>query len=351
MGALGDALVTVAIPTRNRSGFLRECLASILDQSLEDIEIWVSDNASTDDTSDVVASFGDPRLHHDRLDRNIGLFGNLSRSLKLGSAPYLTFLPDDALMLPENLKRKVGILEAHPQVDIVHSADRILHLDSNGGAVEIDDRVFSSADLIERNSIALRRLLTESYGMRLSGAVVRRTVIGDDRFDEKDGPPADLGLCLRLTSRARSVGYIPKPLMVGRAHPDDASVKDYQIWQLDASGHRYAPGAVALSYKVMERFLREHAQDLPDVRQLEREVLRSHRRSLMFHMRKEAGIERSRRATWRLLREAYRADPRLVPSRAAMRFLVGGLMGQASRRFVRTWRPRHEPASAVREGR
>jgi glycosyltransferase involved in cell wall biosynthesis len=52
----------VCIPTYNRSGLLRSSLQSVLWQSLRDIEVIVSDNASTDDTEDVVRSLGDPRV-------------------------------------------------------------------------------------------------------------------------------------------------------------------------------------------------------------------------------------------------------------------------------------------------
>ncbi len=64
-----DPLVTVVIPTHNRAGLLRESLASVLSQTFARIEVIVSDNASSDETADVVASFSDSSLSYTRLDQ------------------------------------------------------------------------------------------------------------------------------------------------------------------------------------------------------------------------------------------------------------------------------------------
>lgn len=54
--------VTIAIPTRNRVGYLRLALDSAQQQTLEDIEIVVSDNRCTDGTAEMLAAMTDPRL-------------------------------------------------------------------------------------------------------------------------------------------------------------------------------------------------------------------------------------------------------------------------------------------------
>jgi glycosyltransferase involved in cell wall biosynthesis len=109
--------VTVSIPTYNRSGMLWEALGSVLSQSLGDIEVIVSDNASTDDTRAVVIGFGDPRIRYIRHEEQIARHENFSLCLRVGMAPYVTMLCDmapyvtmlydDDLMLPANLERKI----------------------------------------------------------------------------------------------------------------------------------------------------------------------------------------------------------------------------------------------------
>ena len=76
-------LVSVCIPTYNYGRFLGQAIESVLAQTWGDFELVVCDNASTDDTQDVVASFRDERIRSYRNDANIGLFGNFSRCLEL----------------------------------------------------------------------------------------------------------------------------------------------------------------------------------------------------------------------------------------------------------------------------
>ena len=57
-----NPLVTIAIPTFNRASWLGDCVRSALSQSYRNIEVLVSDNASTDDTQSVLSEFPDPRL-------------------------------------------------------------------------------------------------------------------------------------------------------------------------------------------------------------------------------------------------------------------------------------------------
>ena len=75
--------VSVCIPTYNYARFLGSAIESVIAQTFEDFELIVSDNASTDDTQAVIASYDDPRIRAYRNDHNLGLFGNFSRCLEL----------------------------------------------------------------------------------------------------------------------------------------------------------------------------------------------------------------------------------------------------------------------------
>src|SRR3954462_10521043 len=92
-------LVSVGIPRWNRAELLRSCIKSVVEQTLEDIEIWVFDNASTDHTGEVVASFADPRIHYVRNPENLGNQPNSTLAMRAGSAPYHVMLFDDEYLL------------------------------------------------------------------------------------------------------------------------------------------------------------------------------------------------------------------------------------------------------------
>src|SRR4030081_967744 len=69
-------LVTIAIPTFNRASLLRECVRSALSQTYRHFEVLVSDNASTDETKEILGQFSDGRLRVIGQETNIGLLPN-----------------------------------------------------------------------------------------------------------------------------------------------------------------------------------------------------------------------------------------------------------------------------------
>ena len=95
--------LTVGIPTYNRSGLLREAIESVLAQTFTDFRLIVSDNASDDDTAEVVRSFGDERIEYARSEHNIGAIGNFNRLIELADTEFLMLLPDDDFLYPDHL--------------------------------------------------------------------------------------------------------------------------------------------------------------------------------------------------------------------------------------------------------
>jgi glycosyltransferase involved in cell wall biosynthesis len=106
--------VTITIPTYNRAELLGASLRSALDQKHSDFEILVLDNASTDNTEEVVKSFGDRRVRYIRNATNIGLFRNWNRAIELNHSPYLGILQDDDELLPDFIQASVAALECNP---------------------------------------------------------------------------------------------------------------------------------------------------------------------------------------------------------------------------------------------
>ncbi len=111
--------VSVCIPTFNRAGYLAEAMASVLAQTYGDFELIISDNASTDNTGEVAASFNDSRVRYYRNPVNIGMAPNYNRCLELARGEYIAFVCDDDLWLPDFLARTVEVLDHHPRVGVV----------------------------------------------------------------------------------------------------------------------------------------------------------------------------------------------------------------------------------------
>jgi len=214
-------LVTVCIPTYNRPDMLRHSLRSVLDQSYPNLEVIVSDNASDTDTAAVVDSFGDDRVRIDRLDTNVGLHGNMTRCLHLGSGKYRTVLHDDDVMLPGNIPNKVGFLETHPEVGLVFSAYYLLDSDSRPhGPVMTwtnDDK-----DIVQTGHTYICEAIGRGGITCPPTVMLRSDVAANEAFVVDDGPYCDLALWLRLAQRT-DVGFLAAPLSGYREHVSSAS--------------------------------------------------------------------------------------------------------------------------------
>lgn len=100
--------LSIAMPTWNRSNNLYEALTCLLPQIYnysKQIEIIISDNASSDDTQDIITKFKDlyPSLNiiTNRNNNNLGFYGNLRKCRELSSGKYLWILSDDDYVCPD----------------------------------------------------------------------------------------------------------------------------------------------------------------------------------------------------------------------------------------------------------
>ncbi len=107
-------LVTICIPTYNRADYLRAAIQSVLDQTCGDFQVLVTDNHSTDNTRDTVASFGDPRIRYECWPQNIGMMGNFRAGIELAQTKYIAVLPDDDLYEPDHLQHALDLLAQYP---------------------------------------------------------------------------------------------------------------------------------------------------------------------------------------------------------------------------------------------
>ncbi|MCR8726837.1 glycosyltransferase family 2 protein [Frigidibacter sp. ROC022] len=109
--------VSFGMPVYNGARYLSEALDSLLAQDFPDFEIIISDNASTDETPDICASYAarDTRIKYYRLDHNHGAAFNYNRVFELSSGRYFKWAAHDDLIRPAFLSRCLEIFENHSQ--------------------------------------------------------------------------------------------------------------------------------------------------------------------------------------------------------------------------------------------
>ena len=114
--------VSVVIPTRNRAAFLQAAIQSVLNQTFQDFEIIVVDDASADQTAQVIQSFTDPRINYIRHETNKGQGVTRNDGINQASGEYVALLDDDDEWLPEKLEKQVRLLDSSPsKVGLVYT--------------------------------------------------------------------------------------------------------------------------------------------------------------------------------------------------------------------------------------
>jgi glycosyltransferase involved in cell wall biosynthesis len=115
--------VTIGMPVFNGERHLRQALESILDQTYQDFELIISDNASTDRTQQICFEYEkkDDRITYHRIERNLGAAWNFNHVFKLSSSPYFKWAAHDDVVAPEFLSKCVNLLEQDETVVLCHS--------------------------------------------------------------------------------------------------------------------------------------------------------------------------------------------------------------------------------------
>ncbi len=109
--------ITAVIPTYRRPALLRRAVESVLAQTHGDLQVRVLDNASGDETPDVVADLArrDPRVLYHRQPRNLGATANWQSGLDSVDTPWFSFLSDDDVLLPGFYAHALAELARHPE--------------------------------------------------------------------------------------------------------------------------------------------------------------------------------------------------------------------------------------------
>ncbi|MFH1036331.1 MAG: glycosyltransferase family 2 protein [Pseudomonadota bacterium] len=116
--------VSVLMPVYNTAPFLRQAIESLLAQTLDDLELIVIDDASSDESWDILSACAaaDQRIIALRNEKNLRQAGSLNRGLEIMRGQYVTRQDSDDLSQPGRLAALAGFLDEHPAVVIVGSA-------------------------------------------------------------------------------------------------------------------------------------------------------------------------------------------------------------------------------------
>ncbi|TNJ45769.1 glycosyltransferase family 2 protein [Tamlana fucoidanivorans] len=109
-------LISVVLPVYNVAEYVDEAITSILNQTIQDFEILVIDDCSTDETLPVVKSFKDSRIRIIEKSVNKGLIDSLNIGFKEAKGTYIARMDGDDISLPSRFEKQLKVLQNNPEI-------------------------------------------------------------------------------------------------------------------------------------------------------------------------------------------------------------------------------------------
>lgn len=229
--------VSVLMPTFNHGNYIGTAIESVLEQTFQDFELIISDNASSDNTQEIITSYlkRDKRIKCFRNQTNVGGHANFNIALRYASeSNHFIVLSSDDWWHPQLLEHLVHIAEKHPNTTLIHSDT--YRVDEQGKIVNKYSDLWPTMPPIGEYR-SLRELFLHGCYFNLNATLVNRTnqkalYSENDLFDPSLKYTADYHLWLQLMTRGAYAHYLPKPLAFYRKHDAALTTQATAIYRL-----------------------------------------------------------------------------------------------------------------------
>ena len=217
--------VSVIIPTYNRGWVLREAIDSVLAQDYTDYELIVVDDGSTDNTREILDSYGRDIIVLQQPNKGVSAARN--RGIAESRAQLVALLDSDDIWLPQKLTRQVAFFKSNPDALICQTEETWVR---NGVRVNPKKRHHKFSGMIFEPSLALCLVSP-------SAVMIRKTLFDTvGLFDESLPACEDYDLWLRVSCRY-PVFLIDEPLIIKHGGHEDqlskaAGLDKYRIQAL-----------------------------------------------------------------------------------------------------------------------
>ncbi len=177
--------LSICIPTYNRAAYLDRCLksvsANIRSGLKQPVEVIVGDNASPDNTAEVVQQFQRSleNLRYYRNARNIGLIPNYRKIIGAAEGVYLLILTDDDWLVDGGLEKVMAAIEGNPDVGYIFSP--VITVDDRTGQICAETKYFPKDTRLPASAETAARYAAS--GWVLSRQVYKRELLEWDLLD------------------------------------------------------------------------------------------------------------------------------------------------------------------------
>ncbi len=203
--------VSVIIPTYNRKELVPRAVDSILAQTVQDFEIIIVDDGSTDGTeTEIKRRYSDTRIRYDRLEKNSGVHAARNRGLDLAQGEYVVLLDSDDELLPHALREGVEVMQGDNTIGWC------------AAAFKTDNGILTGFDLSEDGYITYEDVLCERRyrSHKNCFAMLRRGLVKNIRYA---APNVDF-IFFRQVAKSSRVYWIAQSFGIYHVSNDPSSL-------------------------------------------------------------------------------------------------------------------------------
>ena len=219
---MSNPKVSIIIPTYNREDLIQRAIKSITGQTNQDYEIIIADDASTDNTEEVIKSIQNSKIIYFKLDKNSGQCVSRNLAIKKARGEYIGFLDSDDEWMPEKIEKQTKVFEnsEDPNLGAVYC-----------GFIEKDE-VMDRTEIINRDNLKgdiYKNLLSGFCPSTPTMFLVKKSILDEvNGFDEGLPTFVDYDLWLRIAKLGYTFDYVDEPLIVKYEHAGEQIAKNLE---------------------------------------------------------------------------------------------------------------------------
>jgi len=185
--------VSILMSVYNGEKYLSESINSILNQTFEDFELIIVNDASTDNSLNILKQYDDKRIFIINNKKNIGLTKSLNKALKVARGIYIARMDADDISKKTRIEKQVKFMDAYPEIGVLGS--NYYEMDTNG------NRLISKINIPETDE-QIRKVLFKYNPFIHSSLMIRKSVLDKiGYYDESFKASQDYDLILRILAK------------------------------------------------------------------------------------------------------------------------------------------------------
>ena len=209
--------VTVLTCVYNGLPYLKEAIESTLNQTYEDFEYLIIDDASPDkNITKLIESYKDPRINFVKNEKNLGVSNTINKALSIIKTQYVVRVDQDDVNLPNRIEEQIAYLDENPDIDIVCSWEHTIN--SKGQKIKSWKRKLDNyGEFLGYVLIGICPIWHPSITFKT------KAMVDAGGFDESYIRAEDFEVTTRLALQRYGAAIVPKFHLLQRQHDSSQS--------------------------------------------------------------------------------------------------------------------------------